>query len=148
MARYVTTESMALIAADSVLSVIATTAVRPRINHIVISSSSAPNDYSAHFHFQRFSADGTADNAITPKPLDFADAASVTTSNGTYTAEPTVTADEIMLNVAHNQRGTWQFVPVPGNEIIIPALAGDGIAMVCKAVSTQFTEEVTIYFQE
>lgn len=147
MASFSTHGAMALIAGDSTLSVIAATTVRPKIAHIVLSSSSSPNDYSAHFHLQRFSADGTA-TAVTPAKIDFDSGVALSTSKHTYTAEPTVTADEIVLNVGHNQRTTWQWVATPGRELVIPALAGDGFAMVCKAVSTQFTEETTIHFDE
>lgn len=147
MARYSTRGSMALIAADTVLSVIAATTVRPRVFDIVLSSPSTPNSYSAEFLLQRFSADGTG-TAVTPQPLDFADPASITTSKHTYTAEPTLTANEILLQLAHNQQATVRWVAAPGAELIIPALAGDGLALVCNAVSTQFTEAATIFFYE
>ena len=145
--RFVTTGSMALIAADTVLSVIASTTVRPRIYDILLSSSSAPNDYSADFQLQRFSADGTG-TAVTPQPLDFNDRAAVATSKHTYTAEPTLTANEVLLRVSHNQRATCRWVAAPGSEFVIPALAGDGLALLCNAVSTQFTEVATIMFEE
>ncbi len=148
MAQFSTQSSMALIAGDSTISVIASATVRPKIAHVVASSSSSPNDYSAHFHLQRFSSDGTADNAVAPAKLDFDSAVAIATSQQNYTIEPTVTADEILLNFGHNQRTTWQFVATPGRELVIPALSGDGLALVCKVVSTQFTEENTIYFDE
>lgn len=145
--RYVTSGAMALIAADSVLSVIAATTVRPRVFDIVLSSSSTPNDYSADFQIQRFSADGTG-TSTTPQPLDFNDPAAVSTSKHTYTVEPTLTSGEILLRLAHNQRATVRWVAAPGAELVIPALAGDGVALVCNAVSTQFTEVATIMFEE
>ena len=147
MAKFVTTGSMALIAADTVLSVIASATVRPKIYDLVLSSSDSPNDYSADFQLQRFSADGTG-TAVTPQKLDFDDRAAVATSKHTYTVEPTLTANEIVLRIAHNQRATVRWVAAPGSEIAIPALAGDGMALLCNAVSTQFTEVATIYFEE
>ena len=147
MAKYSTRGSMALIAATSVQSVIGSATVRPRIYDIVLSSSSAPNDYSASFGFQRFTADGTG-TAVTPKPLDFADPVSIATSKNTYTVEPTLTANEILLQLAHNIRATVRWLCAPGSELIIPATAGNGIAMVCNVVSTQFTEVVTLMFEE
>lgn len=147
MAKYSTRGTMALIAADSTLSVIASTAIRPRIAGVTLSSSSTPNDYSAHFYLQRFSADGTG-TSVTPKPLDFGDPASVSTSKHTYTVEPTLTANEILLELGHHQRATVQWWARPGWELVIPALAGDGIAAVCVAVSTQFTEATTFFFEE
>lgn len=147
MSRYVTTGAMALIAADSILSVISATTARPKVFDVVLSSSSTPNDYSADFQLQRFSADGTG-TSVTPQPLDFNDRAAVATSKHTYTVEPTLTANEILLRLAHNQRATVRWVAAPGAELAIPALAGDGIALLCNAVSTQFTEVATIFFEE
>ncbi len=145
--KYSTRGSMALIAADTVLSVISATTVRPAVSDIVLSSSSTPNDYSAEFFLQRFSADGTA-TAVTAQPLDFNDPVAITTSKHTYTVEPTLTANEILLQLAHNQRASVRWVAQPGYEMIVPALAGDGIALLCNAVSTQFTEVATIFFEE
>lgn len=147
MALFSTRGAMALIAAKSVLSVIASTSVAPKVYDIVLSSSSTPNDYSAHFYFQRFSADGTG-TSVTPQKLDFNGAAAVSTSKHTYTVEPTLTSGEILLELAHNQRATVRWVAAPGSELMIPALAGDGIAGVCNAVSTQFTEVMTFFFSE
>ena len=128
MADYSTRGSMALIAADTVLSVIAATTVRPRISDVILSSPSTPNDYSAEFFLQRFSADGTG-TSVTPQPIDFGERAAVATSKHTYTVEPTLTANEILLQMAHNQRATVRWVAQPGKELVIPALAGDGIAL-------------------
>lgn len=147
MASYVTTGAMALVAADTVLSVIAATTVRPSVHDVVLSSSSTPNDYSADFQLQRFSADGTA-TSVTPQPLDFNERAAVATSKHTYTVEPTLTSGEVLLRMAHNQRATVRWVANPGRELKIPALAGDGLALLCNAVSTQFTEVATIFFDE
>ena len=147
MSKYVTTGSMALIAADTVLSVISAATCRPCIADLVLSSGSTPNDYSADFQLQRFSADGTG-TAVTPQPLDFNDRAAVATSKHTYTVEPTLTANEVLLRIAHNLRATVRWVAAPGYELKIPALAGDGIALLCNAVSTQFTELATIFFEE
>ena len=147
MSNYSTRGAMALIADDTVLSVIAATTVRPKVYDIILSSSSAPNDYSAHFQLQRFSADGTG-TAVTPQVLDFAEVAARATSKHTYTAEPTYTANEILLDLAHNLRATVRWTAVPGKELVIPALAGDGLGLRCQAVSTQFTEVATIFFEE
>jgi hypothetical protein len=145
--KYACSGAMALIAADTVLSVISAATVRPRVSDILLSSSSTPNDYSADFQIQRFSADGTG-TANTPQPLDFNDPAAISTSKHTYTVEPTLTAGEILLRLSHNQRATVRWVAAPGYEFVIPALAGDGVSLLCNAVSTQFTEVATILFEE
>ena len=147
MATFSTRGSMALIAADTVLSVIGSATARPKVSDIVLSSASTPNDYSAGFLVQRFSADGTG-TSVTPQPTDFNERAAVATSKHTYTIEPTLTANEILLEMAHNLRATVRWIANPGYELVIPALAGDGLALVCESVSTQFTEKATIFFEE
>ena len=147
MGKYSTKGQMALIAADTVLSIISATTVRPTLTEIVLSSSSTPNDYSAGFLVQRFSADGTG-TAVTPQALDFDDPVSITTSKQIYTIEPTLTAAEILLDIAHNLRATVRWVAQPGYGFIVPKLTGDGLALVCEAVSTQFTERATFFFEE
>ena len=96
---------------------------------------------------QRFSADGTG-TANTPQPLDFDDPVAIATSKHTYTIEPTLTASEILMDIAHNLRATVRWVAQPGYGFVIPKLAGDGLALVCEAVSTQFTERAVFYFEE
>lgn len=147
MAQFSTRGSMALIAADSVLGVIASATVMPKVFDVLLSSPSTPNDYSAHFLLQRFSADGTG-TAVTPQKLDSNSPAAVATSKHTYTVEPTLTAGAVLLELAHNQRATVRWVAVPGAELVIPATAGAGLALVCQAVSTQFTEAATLFFTE
>ena len=53
---------------------------------------------------------------------------------------------EPVASIPRNLPLPW--VAAPGSELIIPALAGDGLALVCVAGSTQFTEVVTIFFAE
>lgn len=147
MARYATIGSMALVAAKTVHTVIGSATARPRIYDIVLSSSSAPNDYDAHFYLQRGSADGTG-TAFTPIALDSNERAPIATSKYNYSAEPTLTANSLLLNVAHNLRATVRWVAAPGSEFIVPATAGALLALVCQAVSTQFTEQSTMLFEE
>ena len=145
--KYSTHGAMALIAGDTVLSIIAATTVRPRLSDILLSSSSTPNDYTAGFLVSRFSADGTG-TSVTPNPLDFNDPAAITTSKHTYTIEPTPIADSTLLDLAFNQRATIRWVAAPGFELVAPALAGDGLGILCEAVSTQFTTRATFLFEE
>lgn len=76
---------------------------------------------------QRCTTAGTR-TAVTPRLLDPADVVTpVTTAGENHTGEPTYTANEIMLNTPLNQRATYQWMAPPGGEIVIPAVANNGI---------------------
>ena len=147
MAEFSTIATVTPVAADTSLSVIASATARPGISEIIFGSSATPNDYSVHFQLQRFSADGTG-TAVTPQPLDFNERPAIATSKHTYTVEPTNTANEILLNLGHNQRATPRWVAQPGREVWAPALAGDGLGLRCIAISTVFVVELTMFFTE
>jgi len=134
-------------AALSVVSVISATTTQPEIHDVVMSSSSAPADQTVHYQWRRFSADGTG-TAVTPTPLDFNGPASLATSKENYTITPSLTAGEMLLNVAHNLRASPRWIASPGFQWRIPALAGDGICQNCVAVSGTLVAETTILFLE
>ncbi|MBA3421648.1 MAG: hypothetical protein H0U12_07115 [Thermoleophilaceae bacterium] len=85
-------------------------------------------DNPALWALQRCTTAGTR-TAVTPIPLDPADAAAVTTAGEAHTVEPTYTANEILLNVPLNQRATYQWMAAPGGELVVPATASAGIGI-------------------
>ena len=97
---------------------------------------------------QRFSADGTAGAAVTPVALDFNVPVAISTSGENYSAEPTYTANEILLNIRANQRATQRWVASPGGELMIPALAGDGLGMQPSHASHTGDVVATFHFEE
>lgn len=76
---------------------------------------------------QRCTTAGTR-TAITPRMLDQADTAVVTTAGQAHTVNPTLTASEYVDGIPINQRGTFQWFPSVGGEPVIPATANNGIA--------------------
>lgn len=91
---------------------------------------------------QRCTTAGTR-TSVTPIPLDMADAAAATTAGENHSAEPTYTANEILLNVPLNQRATYQWMAPPGGELVVPATANAGLGlktptMTALAITAQF----------
>lgn len=86
----------------------------------------ADNEY--RWLLQRTTANGTR-TAVTPQPLDPADAASAATAGENHTVEPTYTAGEILLHTPLNQRATYQWYAPPGGELVIPATANYGLGL-------------------
>ena len=148
MARYNAEDSMALVAADTVIGLQASTAVRPKIYEVGVSSSSTPNDYSAHYKLTRFDGTGAGTGTgLTEGKLDTNDGAAQGTAVGSYSAEPT-TAQDSPLNFGVNQRSWYRWVASPGGASVLPATANYVVGLSCVAVSTQFTAEAYFHWEE
>ena len=84
----------------------AATTTRTKLYDIVFGSAeAAPADGNSLWQLQRCTTAGTA-TAVTPQPLDPADAASLFTANQNHTVDPTLTANAILLSIGLNQRAT------------------------------------------
>lgn len=121
---------------------------RGKVYDILIGTNGTPADNSMEWTIQRMTVDGTG-TAITPNPLDPADAASAATSKANYTAEPTVTANSDLWYVGVNQRASYRWVCAPGSELIWPATAANGLVLRTKSASG-YTGTATggLYFEE
>lgn len=105
-----------------------TTAHRIKVYDVVVGSDATPADNAAEYVLQRYTVDGTS-TAVTPQALDPGDAAALAEAGEAHSAEPTYTANAILLQWAQNQRATFRWVAVPGGELIIPATADSGIGL-------------------
>lgn len=134
-------------ATDSVLGLEGATTVRPEIYDVIFGSTATPADNALQWLLQRFTAAGTA-TSVTPLALDPADPAALAVGGENHTAEPTYTANAILLNISANQRSTQRWVAAPGGELKIPASANNGIGV--QPVHSSFTGsvEVTIHYAE
>ena len=132
---------------DSVLGLTSTTAIRPAIYDIIFGSNATPADNALQWLVQRYTAAGTA-TAVTPQPLDSGDPAATAAAGENHTAEPTYTADAILLNISANQRSTQRWMASPGGELVMPATAANGCGI--QPVHASFTGEVqaTAHYEE
>lgn len=112
--------------------------------HLGCQGDAADNEFL--YTIQRCTTAGTR-TSVTPQPLDPADAAAVTTAGENHTVEPTYTAGEILLNIALNQRATFQWYAPPGGELVVPATASNGIG-VQSPTSTALVITGQIHFEE
>ncbi len=120
---------------------------RFRIWDVMLGADAAAADNPFLFTFQRCTTTGTR-TAVTPKPLDSADPASVTTAGENHTVEPTYTANELLLDIAMNQRTTMRWQVDPQDGLVVPATANNGIgiqtpvaALVAITASIRFRED-------
>jgi hypothetical protein len=144
MAKYAITGTQATVSGSykSVLSIAATTGAlrRGKVYDVLIGTNGTPADNYLQWDISRMTATGTA-SAVTPTPLDPADAAASGTAASNYTAEPTITANSSLLNVGVNQRASYRWVAAPGSELVFPATANNGLAL--RTLSGGYTGSAT-----
>lgn len=129
---------------DTVLNLFSDGTVRPAIYDVIFGSNASPADNALNWLLQRTSAVGTEGAGVTPTALDPGDPASISDGAQNHTAEPTYTANLILLDISANQRSTQRWVASPGGELKIPASANNGLGM--QPVHTSFAGDVQCLF--
>ena len=130
-----------------------TTPRRQRVYDYVLGSGAAPADGAGEYAFERFTAAGTS-TAVTPSPLDPADAVALADAGEAHSGEPTYAnvignvGQEPMLLFSLNQRATFRWVASPGGELVIPATAAAGLGTRVQTVQTPINVENNIHFNE
>lgn len=94
------------------------------VNRAYFGNEGTPADLAGTYIVQRATAPGTATGVTAG--LKGADRASQAVANENHTGEPTYTANEIMIEVPVNHRGSWQWMAEPGGEWVGPATTTDG----------------------
>lgn len=134
-------------AATTILELRSTTAVRPKIFDLQVGSDAAPADNAAQYNLQRTTTAGTA-TAVTPQALDPGDPAATSTAGKAHSAEPTYTANAILLAFAANQRAAYRWIAAPGSEIVLPA-AANGVGLLSAVIGgSAFNALACIHFEE
>ena len=135
-------------ATKTVVGMTATSAVRPFLTDIMISSNATPADNSSEWQVLRFTAAGTS-TSVTPTAFDSGDPAATTVCGKNHSVEPTYSPAVPLLDIAHNQRATFRWVAAPGEEIIAPATAANGFGIQCQGVGgSGVAEIVSVVFGE
>lgn len=92
-------------------------------------AEATPADNAFVWEFQRCTTAGTAGSAVTPGSIDPGDTVAATTVCGqAHSADPTLTANQVLESIGLNQRATFRWVAIPGYEIVVPATASNGLA--------------------
>lgn len=111
-------------------TLISTANIRPRVYEIGISSDATPADNSCGLALQRCTTAGTPGSTPTPVALDSGDpAAQVTTGLAVFSVGPTLTASSFPWKGVVYQRGAYRWVAAPTKEIVLPATANNGLAL-------------------
>jgi hypothetical protein len=128
--------------ADNVLQVVeliaaaATGIRRSKIFSFGIGCTAASNDGVHQYTIHRVTGTATG-TAVTPQPLDGADAVSFATSKHLITADAaSFAAGAELYREPLNGRASWQFNANPGKEFVGPATASNGLSLGLSAAST------------
>ena len=138
--------------ADSVLEhvEVLADATRPRrgkLYDLVVSCTTTPADALFQYMVKRVTGSATG-TALTPNPLDPADAATETDSKHLITADAaSYAAGTELLRMPVNHRATFRWVAAPGGELVWPATASNGLGIGVAAASTN-TFSGTAHFEE
>jgi hypothetical protein len=116
-------------------TIVGAATTRLRVYDFVSGSDATPADAATKLGFRRLSARGTQATTVAPNALDPADPASLAVYDTTWNINPTITATSEVLQVAHNQRATFRWVAVPDGELVVPATAGAGLALMSIVAS-------------
>jgi len=104
-------------------------------------ASGTPADNALVHSLIRITATGTG-TTVVAEPLDPADVTATVICEEDSTIEPTVTGIPI-LEVPVNLRATYRWVAAPDSEIVVAAVAGEGLANRVLAASYTGQSEVT-----
>jgi hypothetical protein len=120
------------------LGTIVADATRPRRlawYEFAVGSEATPADAALKWAVQRCTAAGTS-TAVTPQPLDPADAATEADAGENHSAEPTYTANAFLYNAPLNQRATFRWIAAERGRLITPATAANGLGIHTPVIST------------
>lgn len=135
--------------ATASLGTIGADATRPRrgeLYDLILGSEAAAADNPFLYLVQRCTALGTS-SAVTPQPLDPADAATEADAGENHTVEPTYTANAVMLAIPLNQRATFRWVADEYRRIVYPATAASGLGIQTPTM-TAVAITATLHFNE
>lgn len=119
--------------------------VRARIYYWRFGSEANAADNALLFRFTRTSAVSTM-TAVTPAPLDAADPASTTIAGDEMTVEG---AQGVVLDsIPMNQRATVSWYAPPGGELVMAAVANEGILLETPVAQNTPAVTASIHFSE
>ncbi len=124
-------------------------ATRPRrlaFTGFIFGCQDTPADGVFLLEWKRCTTAGTA-TGVTPVMLDPSDVATEADAAENHSVDPTITAIDPVMSVALNQRATFRWQASPGNEIIVPATASNGLVLKTPTVAT-LTVTASTYWDE
>ena len=147
-ARYSATAFQTPVGASekTILEMLGGTGLRFRLYDLMFGSSGTPSDTTVTDSLIRITASGTG-SALTPSKLDPADPAATVACEEDHTVEPTTTGIPL-IEVPRNLRASYRWVAAPGSEIVVAAVANEGLAVRTKSPAFILQSEATAMWEE
>lgn len=132
------------------LTLISTANIRPRLYEISISSDATVADNSVGLAIQRCTTAGTPGSSPTGVSLDPSDpAAQATLGLAVFSVGPTLTASSFPWKGAVNLRASYRWVAKDNKEIVLPATAANGLALMSLVLSgSAFNQNIGLSWEE
>ena len=128
MARYSVSHQTAAGSDLGLINLAGAATIRVNVYDVLLGSDATPADQAGEFVLNRTTATGGGGTSLTEVPLDpLTVAATGAATGGTFTTQPTDTANTELLMIAFNQRATFRWVAAPGSELISTASANNGL---------------------
>ena len=119
---------------------------RFRVWQLIIGSTASPADNDFLVRAAKSTTAPTGGTAVTPEPLDNADAATpILCMDGTITNG---TVGNAVLEIALNQRATVIWSAHPGCELVAPAVADDGFHFTTPTALNTPAIDMTAFFED
>lgn len=149
MARYAVAHQTAAGTDLGIINLANGAAVRAKLYELIIGTDGTPADLAGEFVVNRTTAAGGGGSALTETPLDSLTVAATTAgTGGTFTAQPTDTANTDLLMIGLNQRATWRWVTELSNALIGIAAAANGLFLRSVAHGGTPNINVTMHWDE
>lgn len=132
------------------MTLIGSTSVRAKLFAFDVSSEATLADQSIKIGIQRCTSAGTPGSNPTPQALDPADPAAQSTCGlSVFSVGPTLTANAFLWLGAINLRASFHWQAAPAKEMVIPATANNGLALMPLVVNgAAYANDLCLHFEE
>lgn len=128
---------------------LATPTRRLKIYDLVIGSDDTPADQACRFSLGRTTGVGTEGSGYTPVNIDPAGPAGEADYGiGTFSVEPTYTANKEILAFSLNQRATFRWVAAPGGELMTAATQNNGAGLKSRVSTSTQAYDFSVFHEE
>ena len=148
-ARYVTAAFQTPIAAanKTIVELKGSTDGRIKLYDWLMGASGTPADNALVYVIQRTTGIVGVGAAIVPEALDPADVAAAITVLEDLTTEPTA-AGIALVELPVNLRASYRWVAAPNSEIVVAAVANEGLLVAARSAAYTGQAESTVWHEE
>ena len=130
----------------TMLEMLGGTALRFRFYDFLMGASGSPADNALVYGLRRITASGTG-STVVAEALDPADVTARVICEENATIEPTF-AGLNLIEIPMNLRASYRWVAAPGSEVVVAAVANEGLAATSLSSAYTGQTECTCFWEE